>query len=398
MKKLLFVIPSLGIGGAEKSLYGLLKYWDYNKYEVYVYPYVERGDYCAVLPKEVKVIEPGEEYRDFFCRNMFSSCWGYLSRFRLRACWRRLKWGLLPFLYRLVGRKCHRNSRFDWSCQQMVMEKLSQDFDVAIGYMEGAPNYYVVNCVNASKKIAWIHTDYSTTFPNLEADRAYLPKTDAIVTVSQNSKREIVKLLPELAEKIQIIPNILDTNKIDRLKNDVVKLEDAGRYRIVSVGRLVKLKGFDICIEAAKILCDKGLDFHWYFVGDGPEKEALDRQIRQLGLEEKCTLAGATDNPYAFMNRADCCVQMSEYEGRSMVIDEEHYLLKPIVASNIGSYRETIDDGRTGLLVERNPVAAAMGILRLLEDSQFYASIVANLVNLHIDDGHVIQAVETLLK
>ena len=394
-KNILFVIPSLTTGGAEKSLYGLLKYWDYEKYNVDVYTFAEKGIYADRLDERVNVISDNSLYRYVFFKGMFSSFKSLLKRGRIGLAFFRIIWGLEPVLYKLAGKKCHRNSRFDWFVQKKAMLRLDKHYDIAVGYMEGGPNYYVSDVVSADIKIGWIHTDYSKTYPNVHLDTTRFLKMKNVVTVSENSKREILKLMPHLSEKLVVIPNVIDTEKIDRMTSEIVMKKES-EYAICSVGRLVKLKGFDIAVDTAKLLSDEGIDFKWYIVGSGEEEDNLRSQIKSLGLEDKVVLTGSTENPYSYMNMADACVQLSEYEGRGLVVEEAQYLLTPVIASNIGAFKEIVDNGITGIIAERNPENVAKSVKEVLFDKDLATQIKNNLENNRFDDKKIAETVEKL--
>lgn len=397
-KSLLFVIPSLKTGGAEKSLWGLLKYFNYEKYDVDVYPYAETGYYSSILDEHVNILADNRLYRDFYYENIAVSFKKLIRNRHIYLALLRILWGAIPYIYKLLHIDYYRNSVIDWYIARLTMQKNVKYYDAAIGYMEGGSNYYVSDCISADKKIGWIHTDYSTTHPNVYLDRTKLRFFDAIVTVSENSKREIVKILPELDKKIKIIPNVIDTVKIDNLKvMPAEKMLDTKDIKIVSVGRLVKLKGFDICVDAAAMLREDGINYQWYIIGDGPEKESLQNQIDNLDLHDFCFLTGATDNPYAYVYRADICVQMSSYEGRSLVIDEAQYLRKPIIASDIGSYRDMIDNGETGIIIDRDKVALYKAIKDLICEVDLRRHISENLKMLHIDDKEIVRKIECII-
>lgn len=394
-KNILFVNPSLSTGGAEKSLYGLLKYWNYEEYNVDVYTFAEKGIYADRLDERVNVISDDSLYRDVFFKGMFSSFKSLLKKGKIGLAFLRIMWGLEPVLYKFVGKKCYRNSRFDWFVQKKAMLRFDKHYDIAIGNMEGGTNYYVSDCVDADVKIGWIRTDYSMTAPNIYLDRTRFEKMKHVVTVTKNAQKEILKLMPDLKDKLVFIPNIIDTERIDRMVGETVLKKDS-EFVICSVGRLVKLKGFDIAVDTAKLLSDEGINFKWYIVGDGEEKENLKSQINLLGLEDKVILTGSTENPYSYMNMADVCVQLSEYEGRGRVVEEEQYLNKPVIASRIGAFEELIIDGKTGIICDRKPYEVAQRVKSVLFDDGFSQSIINNLDEIHFDDKTIVGEVEKL--
>ena len=394
-KNILFVIPSLSTGGAEKSLVGLLKYWDYEKYNVDVYTYAERGEYAEKLDNRVNVISDTSLYQDVYFKSVSSSVKSLIKRGKIGLAFLRVLWAFEPVAYKMCGKKCTRNSRFDWYLQKKTMLKLDKHYDIAVGNMEGGPNYYVADCVDADVKIGWIRTDYSKFEPNIYLDSTRFAKMKHVVTVTENAKKEVLKLMPNLSEKLVFIPNIIDMEKIDRMVSETA-IPKESEFAICSVGRLVKLKGFDIAVDAAKILSDEGIDFKWYIVGPGEEEENLKIQIKSLGISDKVILTGGTDNPYSYMNMADVCVQLSEYEGRGRVVEEEKHLNKPVVASRIGAFEELISDGETGVICERDASDVAEKIKKLFFDNDFSQKIINNLKEIHIDERMIVGEVEKL--
>ena len=120
-KNILFVIPSLSTGGAEKSLVGLLKYWDFVKYNVDVYTFAEIGEYAERVDERVNIISDTALYNDVFFKSVFSSVKSLLSKGKVGLAFFRTLWAFEPALYRLCGKKCTRSSRFDWYLQKKAM-------------------------------------------------------------------------------------------------------------------------------------------------------------------------------------------------------------------------------------------------------------------------------------
>ena len=118
---------------------------------------------------------------------------------------------------------------------------------------------------------------------------------------------------------------------------------------IVSVGRLVYQKGFDIAIEVCKKLKEENVKIRWYVIGDGEEKNNLKKKIKEYNLENIFYLVGADVNPYKWMNIADIYIQPSRFEGYGITVEEAKCLTKPIIASDIPEFRELLNDNK-GLL------------------------------------------------
>lgn len=128
--------------------------------------------------------------------------------------------------------------------------------------------------------------------------------------------------------------------------------------RIVSVGRLVKLKGQEQLIDAAAELARDDPALRVFIVGDGPEREALSRRAASLGLKEHVAFTGAVDDVSAYLRDADVFVSASQREGMPLCVLEAMAWEVPVVASDIAGHRGVIRHGETGLLFSPGDVAA----------------------------------------
>ena len=150
-------------------------------------------------------------------------------------------------------------------------------------------------------------------------------------------------------------------------------------YYVVSVGRLHPLKGYDMAIEACRLLLDQGYKVRWQVIGEGEDRSRLERMIADRGLQESFQLLGAMDNPYPYMKHADLYVHPSRYEGKSIAIDEAKILGKPIVVTDFPTAKDHITDGCNGVIAEMNPDSLAACIGSLLTDDAQRAALAANL-------------------
>lgn len=148
---------------------------------------------------------------------------------------------------------------------------------------------------------------------------------------------------------------------------------------VVTVGRLVKPKGYDLAIQASKIIKDKGIDFKWYFVGDGPERLVIEQDVQKYNLQENIILTGAQSNPYTYIKNADIYVQTSRFEGYCLTLGEARILNKPVISTNFEVVYNQIRDGENGLIVEMDPQKIADAIIRLFTDKELRNNIVENL-------------------
>lgn len=158
-----------------------------------------------------------------------------------------------------------------------------------------------------------------------------------------------------------------------------VELHNTHMYMIVSCGRLTQIKGFDLAVMAASVLKKRGIDFTWYFVGDGPEKNSIERMIYDNNLNSNIVITGMVDNPYPYIAVCDIYVQPSYSESYGLSITEAKMLNKPIVSTLTAGGREQIEDGVNGVLTNINPEAIADGVFDLLNSSEKINTIKNNL-------------------
>ena len=151
------------------------------------------------------------------------------------------------------------------------------------------------------------------------------------------------------------------------------------RKKIISIGRLNNQKGFDLAIDAAEILKERGIDFLWYVLGDGGLRNMLQEQIDKKGLQNNFVLAGIRKNPYCYISECDVFVQSSRFEGKSIALDEAKILCKPIVVTNYVTVVDSITHEKNGFITEINAKSIEEGIYRVLTEDRLRDSLVEEL-------------------
>lgn len=206
--------------------------------------------------------------------------------------------------------------------------------------------------------------------------RHILQSAEAVVTVSQFSANRLVEFLPTVKTKLTIIspaPNITP----ERFP-DVVQPQSSTQPTpfLLSVGRLVKRKGFAEAIEAFAQLAAEHHDWKYYIVGGGPERVALERLIAQHQLEHRVQLLGqlsdgATARLYAKSSFFVLPAQQladGDFEGYGTVIVEANSFAKPAIATRTGGVADAVQDGVTGVLVPPNDEIALTRAMTLFCD------------------------------
>lgn len=365
MKNLLIVADSLTTGGLEKTLIDLCNNLDYSKYNVDLYLFNEGRDLVSQLNSNVNLLPDSPYFATVFNKSVSVSLKTLLKQKRLDLAFYRV----VRFLKARF--KMHGFSRMDWFFQKKTMLKIDKSYDVAIGFAEGSAGYYVADCVKAKVKNMWIHTDIKQITTNKSLDVRAFSVSKNICTVSLNSKNSLTELYPEFKDKIKVftLPSLFDFERLEFLSQEPNEM-DKTTVNIVSVGRLVELKGFHLCVEPCKRLVSEGYNVKWYICGDGPQRLELEELIKQYGLQNNFILLGNKRNPYTYINSASICVQPSSYEGLSLVIYEEKLFKKAVVCTGIKGNLEMIADGKNGLVIKRDSESIYKAVKKLLDDAQ----------------------------
>lgn len=374
MKKLLFVMSNLQNGGAERSLVNLLQLIDYSRYEVDLLLFQECGMFLKQVPKQVRFVRDGAEklhalYQENAKDTLLNPRYFIVNIKRL--------WGTQKSKNKMGKALCAKQYRWkNYYCREIP--KLSTHYDTAVAYLHGEQFYYVVDKVNATQKIGWVHNEYSKSGLSAKLDLPYFEKMDHIVTISEKCADDLQKQFPTQKAKISVLPNLTSAESVRVLADEFFPSEyTKGQCIIVSIGRLHPQKGFDLAIRSAKMLKQRGLKFTWFILGSGDLQNELENMRMQEDVADCLHFIGSRANPYPYLKNADVVVQSSRYEGKSIVLDEAKILMKPIVATNYATVRDQLSD-KEGLVVMMEPEAIAAGIIEMLNNGQRYADYLAS--------------------
>lgn len=356
-KQILFLCSDMGIGGFQKSLISLLQCFDYNKYDVDLLLFDPSGIFMDVIPDEVNVIAPMIE-PDYF-KSCKTAVKAMLNKGKIFYSVVRALSGVLWCFDKGYGA----------AFMIKAVPELKKHYDVAIDYNGQYILYYMIDKINADKKITYFHSDYKKWRFYERADRKYYKSVNAIVTVSDMCVQSMKEIFPEYADKVFCIENINSEKTVSIFEiNSNTFTDNFDGIRIVSVGRVCRSKGFDLAIEALRRLIDNGYYVRWYEVGPIEDIVYCTELITKYSLQNEMVLLGATNNPYDYMRNSDIIVHPSRFEGKAVAVEEAKILHKPIVATNFSTVYNQIDNERTGLIVEMSAEGVYKGIKRLIDD------------------------------
>lgn len=368
MKHIIFVMPTLRMGGAERALVSLLKTLDPKRVKVDLFLFERGGVLEKEVPSWVKIIQS-----DPIVREMTLELRNYLGELlrhrKLSAAITRLK---------ITAMARRRKNYFSWGAIEKYIPSVPGHYDVAVGFLEGFTDFFVVDKVNADRKIGWIHTDMSGKIFNKQ-EMAYYRKLDMLATISEKCRTAFITRSEYPGERMRVIENIVLPQEILHKADETVdEMWDSSKVHIVSVGRLEYLKGMDIAAKTALILKENGCDFVWHIYGRGLMREEISQYVKQNNLSDCFILEGQRPNPYPYMKKADIIVQPSRREGKSLVLDEAKILGKAIVVTNYPSVTDQITDRKTGIIVDTTPQAIAEGVELLVTDKRLKSNLEDN--------------------
>lgn len=364
-KKLLIVAHHLTIGGVQKSLVSALKALDYDKYDVTLYIRKNRTDLLPFIDKRVSVIinkDPHHYYRKPYAlilqgKTIIAKILGKKEKAKEIN-------KVLEDKIRLDAMEYEKKTYFGGS-----------RYDIAVAYVQGYVALFTDRCVNADKKILFYHTSTNDT-PEIHND--VIPRYDAVAALHENQKSLIEEWYPAAKGKVKIVENYTDKDMITAQSKEF-SIPESDKTVICSCGRFAPVKGFDMAVDAAKILKEKGIDFTWYFVGDGPERRRLESKIAEYGLESNIVITGMQKNPYPYMAGCNIYVQPSREEALGLTILEAHRLNKPVISTATVGGLKLVENGRNGMICEINPDSIAESIINLINDTEKYNDITNSL-------------------
>lgn len=368
-KKLLIVAHHLTIGGVQKSLISALKAIDYEKFDVTLYLRKNRTDLLPFVDERVNVIINDDKHH--YYRKPYAI---FLQ--------------ILISVFNLSGKK-DKVEKFNQKLSDAIVKYAmdyekkrffsSEKYDIAIAYVQGYTALFVADCIEAEKKCVFFHTSVDELHTVHEK---IIDKFSKIVAIHNEQKELIKQWYPEIADRITVVENYCDKALIEEQSKEfsVEKLEN--KTILCSCGRFSPVKGFDLAVEAAKVLKEKNISFLWYFVGDGPERASLEKSIKEYNLQEEIIITGMLKNPYPYINACDIYVQPSYEESLGLTILEAHRLCKSVIATKTMGGLKTIEDNINGALCDINAQSIAEAVESLIKDKTTFENIKTNLKNI----------------
>ena len=338
MKKIIFGITGLTLGGAERVLVDVSNRLVKN-YDVTIFTIYAKGELEKELDSRIHLIS--------------------LYNFRYDEI-KGIQKKLIPLKVLLNKKKIFKNY-ID-----------NDDYFAQIAFLEGAiTRIFSVKSKKNTNKIAWIHNDISKVFgKGIKSkikrilDRNVYEKYDTLAFVSMDNLDKFNKVYDDMDLPHEtVINNYINSERILKLAEEKMPEEDEELFNLkeptfVQVSRLVEQKAVDRLIKVHSKLIKEGYKHRFIVIGDGPLKEKLESRVLEEGVSDSFKLIGARVNPYPYVKKADYLCLFSKFEGYPMVIEEGKILKKYILTTNTATrealinypkYNQIVDNSEEGI-------------------------------------------------
>ncbi len=341
-KKILFVSPNLGAGGAQRQTINIANGFHRKGYNVSVFLFHNKGELKDSLDKNIKIFSPPSV--------------PVVKRFKIP--W--IVYGIIHFFKTVLFEKPDILYSRHWPKIPMAI----------IGRILGIKT--VCGEGNNLKQTYFIK-EKSLRF---YARQLGVRLSDRVVANSESLAREVKEVF-RLNSEVRTIYNGIDIEDIGEKSKEEQSHKWLGTEIpvIIAVGSLKTQKGFSYLLQAVEMV-NRTKNTRLIIIGNGDKKEFQDFS-KKLSIENKTDFLSAVANPFPYIVKADIFVSSSLYEGLSNVILEALALGKPIISTDHKhGANEIIEDHKSGILVPvRNPREMADAIIRILEDSELRKSL-----------------------
>ena len=215
----------------------------------------------------------------------------------------------------------------------------------------------IIDKLNFSKNLVWIHSsikNWKKKKSKIDRFVDRISKYSKIICICKEMKEDLINLKNELKNKVDFLYNPIDFNRIKKLSNEDFSEEDKKLLEdkfLLSIARLDCVpKDFETLFKAYEIAKKNGYDGKLYIIGDGPDKDKVEKLKEANLYKEDILLLGRKENPYNWLKKADKLILSSRYEGFAIVLLEGLCLGKNVIASDCKTGPNEILANNRGLL------------------------------------------------
>ena len=318
MLNVVFTLPNLNSGGAERVAINYLRQLDLHKYAVTLVVFQKTTDLLPIIPSDVQLID---------LQTVATS---------------RSFWPLLKLLRQLKP-----DVVFTTHSRVATLLKLIKPF---------APKFRHLARMQNTPSLERKHGAYGGVRRWLYA--IGFRSADMVIAQTEAMKKDGIKTFGLQTDRVRVLPNPIDRAFIDKSLQEAQSPFEERQISAVASGRLAYAKGFDVLISALPSVLKRHPNFVLYILGnDNGEGEKLKKLVSDLDLEENVKFLGFQSNPYRYYAFCDLFILSSRWEGFPNVLLENYYLNTPIVATRcVPIIEELVIEGVNGELCNAGDV------------------------------------------
>ena len=337
MKKILFKSGSTMMGGLEKVQIEYINFL------------VKQEKY------QIKIVIENDNGKDNALEKYITSNVTYLKNYnyileiknlrenRKKSLWSRIKYNLA-----ITKEKKYADNKF-LQIYKEYKPDIVIDFDSSLTK--------IIDKLNSSKNLVWIHSsikNWKKKKSKIDRFVDRISKYSKIICICKEMKEDLINLKNELKKKVDFLYNPIDFDRIKKLSNEDFSEEDKKLLKdkfLLSIARLDCVpKDFETLFKAYEIAKKNGYDGKLYIIGDGPDKDKVEKLKEANLYKEDILLLGRKENPYNWLKKADKLILSSRYEGFAIVLLEGLCLGKNVIASDCKTGPNEILANNRGLL------------------------------------------------
>lgn len=348
MKRILFVLPSLGVGGMERALITIANQLTDHGYEVTVCILDDITDLSDELDKRVRLLH--KPYKSHLGQK-------------------------IPY----IRHKLYDDGMWEKRATPRQLYEYyigDERFDVEIAFFKGRAVKIISGSTNRNAAhLAWVHNDYrkvggyQSCFKNMRQVYEAYTRFDRVVCVSQQAREGFIEAVGDTGNTVTVY-NMLPVSRIKTLSDEKAELDiRRGRLHLVIIARLLdEAKGQLRLVNAVSRLHDEGYDISLAIVGGGADEQRIRDRITEKNASPYITMTGSQKNPYPYIKEADLLVCASYYEGFNLTVAEALILDTPVLSTDCTGPNEILDGGKYGMIVENSEDGLYQGLKTLYED------------------------------
>lgn len=371
MKKIVFGITSLTLGGAERVLVDLAnKLSEDQEYQVTIFTIYGQGELEKQVSKKVEI------------QSIYSMPYNQLNTIKRK---------LIAPLCILISKN------------KIYKKYIENKYDAEIAFLEGPITRIFACGKEKSKKVAWVHNDIGQVFGKgikaklkRKIDENLYNRFSKLIFVSKNNLESFKQAYPKNKAEKKVIYNYIDgkqvLSKAELDQEQISKEFNNNEINLVTVARLVPQKALDRLIKVHATLIKEAVQHNIYIIGDGPEKQKLQELIKNENCENTVKLLGKKENPYPYMKKADYICLFSNFEGYGMVLEEAKILNKYILITDTAA-KEAVENYKKSQIFENSEGGIYKGLKEILTNTRK----IDNAEELIYDNTEIIQEIKMIL-